>query len=191
MRKNREVTRKEKRKGNKMNESEKVYQFLDTCNYVYSVVEHEASFRVSDLVDIQEPDNSKGVKNLFLKDEKKQNFFLAVVPQDKRVDTKDIRRQIGSKPLSFADENFLWEYLKVKPGSVSPFGIINDTDQKVTVILDSQLFDYDFIGAHPNDNTKTVWISPHDVEHMILHLGNALHIIPVAEKVDKNNQRNN
>lgn len=159
-----------------------VYDYLTQNNISYSVVEHAPAHHVSDLVDIKEPENSVGVKNLFLRDEKKQNFFLAVVPQEKRVDIKDIRRKIGSKPLSFADEDSLWRFLKVKPGSVSPFGILNDATHEVTVILDEALFDYEQIGAHPNDNTKTVWVNPQSVKNMIHQFGNPLHIISVAEK---------
>lgn len=159
-----------------------VYEYLEQNSFIYSVVEHEAAHHVSDLVDIQEPENSVGVKNLFLRDEKKQNFFLAVVPQEKRVDIKDIRRKIGCKPLSFADEDALWTYLKIRPGSVSPFGILNDANHEVTVILDEDLFRYEQIGAHPNDNTKTVWISPNDVKKMVEQFGNAMHIVLVAEK---------
>lgn len=160
----------------------KVYQYLQENQIDFEVVEHEPAFHVSDLVDIKEPENSVGVKNLFLRDEKKQNFFLAVVPQEKRVDIKDIRRKIGCKPLSFADADYLWQYLQVTPGSVSPFGILNDVEAKVTVILDEELFRYHKIGPHPNDNTKTIWLMPAAVKEMIEKNGNPLFVIPIAEK---------
>ncbi|RRD94795.1 prolyl-tRNA synthetase associated domain-containing protein [Clostridiales bacterium COT073_COT-073] len=162
---------------------QKVYQYLKDHHITYDVVEHEPAFHVSDLVDIKEPENSVGVKNLFLRDEKKQNFFLAVVPQSKRVDIKDIRRKIGCKPLSFADADFLWQFLRLTPGSVSPFGVLNDENALVTVILDEELFNYDKIGPHPNDNTKTIWLQPQAIKEMIERNGNPLFIIPVAQKL--------
>lgn len=162
---------------------QKVYQYLDSHNMQYQVVDHEPAFHVSDMVDIKEPENSVGVKNLFLQDEKKQNFFLVVVPQEKRVNIKELRRQIGSKPLSFAGPDLLWQYLQVAPGSVSPFGILNDPQALVNVILDEALLAYDKIGPHPNDNTKTVWIGPKHIQAMIEENGNPLHIILVAEKI--------
>ncbi len=168
-----------------MQACERVYHYLDTQGISYEIIEHAPAFHVSDLVDIKEPKNGKGVKNLFLRDEKKENFFLAVVPQDKRADIKDIRRKIGSKPLSFADAELLWKYLKVEPGSVSPFGILNDEKGEVTVLLDEQLFQYEKIGAHPNDNTKTIWIRPQDVLTVIQQQGNPLHIVRILEKEKK------
>ncbi|MDO4766458.1 MAG: prolyl-tRNA synthetase associated domain-containing protein [Eubacteriales bacterium] len=161
---------------------QKVYQYLNENKIPFAIVEHAPAHHVSDLVDIKEPENSVGVKNLFLRDEKKQNFFLAVVPQEKRVDIKDIRRKINCKPLSFADADFLWQYLQVLPGSVSPFGILNDEKALVTVILDEELFGYDNIGPHPNDNTKTLWLSPFAIKEMIEKNGNPLFIIPIMEK---------
>lgn len=161
---------------------QQVFRYLNEHKIPYQLVEHAPAFHVSDLVDIKEPDNSKGVKNLFLRDEKKENFFLAVVPQEKRVDIKDIRRRIGSKPLSFADADLLWKYLKITPGSVSPFCILNDDSRQVTVLLDEDLFQYEKVGAHPNDNTKTIWVAPQDIKALIEMQGSPLHIIPILEK---------
>lgn len=164
------------------NACRQVLRYLNEQKIPYELVEHAPAFHVSDMVDIKEPANSKGVKNLFLRDEKKENFFLAVVPQEKRVDIKAIRRQIGSKPLSFADANLLWQYLKITPGSVSPFCLLNDEAQAVTVLLDEELFQYEKIGAHPNDNTKTVWVAPADIKAMVERQGNPLRVIPVLTK---------
>ena len=169
------------------NACQQVFRYLNEHQIPYQLVEHAPAFHVSDLVDIKEPENGKGVKNLFLRDAKKENFFLAVVPQEKRVDIKDIRRRIGSKPLSFADADMLWQYLKITPGSVSPFCILNDENRQVTVLLDEELFRYEKIGAHPNDNTKTIWVAPQDVKALIENQGNRLQIIPIKEKKSESN----
>jgi Ala-tRNA(Pro) deacylase len=101
-------------------------------------------------------------KNLFLKD-KKQHLWLIVCEESRTIDLKQLRKRIHAAGLSFASADLLWQILGVKPGSVTPFAIINDVDQRVRVVLDM-----DFIGApavnfHPLTNTQTTTVSGSDV----------------------------
>ena len=105
-------------------------------------------------------------------DEKKQRFLLIVAQKDRRVNLKDVKTKLGSKPLRFASDDFLMEYMGLTKGAVSPFGILNDEAKKVEVFIDSDLRFYEKIGIHPNVNTQTVWIAPKDLEKLVKAHGN-------------------
>ncbi len=98
-------------------------------------------------------------KNLFLKD-KKGNLWLVVALEDRAIDMKDLRRRIGSHPLSFGKPDLLMEVLGTEPGAVTPFALINDHDNRVKVILDSEMMAGEKLNFHPLTNTATTTISP-------------------------------
>ncbi|MDD9876659.1 MAG: prolyl-tRNA synthetase associated domain-containing protein [Magnetovibrio sp.] len=97
-------------------------------------------------------------KNLFLKD-KKGRFWLVVTLEDKAVDLKALRKTIGAATLSFGKPEALMENLGIEPGSVTPFGAVNDTEDAVTVVLDSDLLAAEPLNFHPLVNTATTRIS--------------------------------
>ena len=111
-------------------------------------------------------------RNLFIRDDKKQRYFLIVLHKDKRVNLKEFQKNLQCRPLSFASEADLHKYMKLSKGSVTPFGILNDDECKVEVILDKDILCFKSIGVHPNDNTATVWIRPTDLEAIIRDHGN-------------------
>ncbi|MFB0917955.1 MAG: prolyl-tRNA synthetase associated domain-containing protein [Clostridiaceae bacterium] len=152
--------------------SQKVFDKLDEMKIDYSVVNHEAVYTIEAMDALNIDKKNEVVKNIFVRDEKKTRFMLFVAQKDRRVNLKEIRTKLGCKPLSFAAENYLVEYLGLNKGAVSPFGILNDENKKVEVFLDSDLRFYEKIGIHPNINTQTVWISPKDLEKVIKDHGN-------------------
>ena len=101
-------------------------------------------------------------KNLFLKD-KKGLLFLIVTLEKQIIDFKSLRKQIGSHPLSFGKPELLGEVLGVKPGSVSPFALINDTKRRVQVVLDKEMMQIDLLNYHPLTNGMTTAITPSDL----------------------------
>ena len=103
------------------------------------------------------------VKNLFIRDDKKRNYYIIVMRNDKSANLKELRQKMGSKPLTFASEEDLYKYLKLHKGEVSPFGALNDTERKVVIVIDKDLKHYAFIGVHPNDNTATVFLPLDDL----------------------------
>ena len=109
-------------------------------------------------------------KNLFLKD-KKNCFWLVITLEDKTIDLKALRKTIGAAPLSFGKPNALVEKLGVEPGSVTPFSIINDTTQSVTVVLDKDLLDAEPLNFHPLVNTATTRISKRGLLNFIRDCG--------------------
>ncbi len=103
------------------------------------------------------------VKNLFLRDKKKR-IWLVVAEEDRPVDLKALRKLLGaSGSLSFGSPELLWEVLGVRPGSVTPLGLINDTEGRVTVVLDAGLMAHDPINVHPLTNDATTAIARDDL----------------------------
>lgn len=100
-------------------------------------------------------------KNLFLKD-KKDNFVLVSVLNFKRVDLKELSKLYGKEAFSFAKPEDLKELLDLLPGSVTPYGLINDTEHKIKFILDEDFLTHDLINFHPLRNDMTVSVTPAD-----------------------------
>lgn len=101
-------------------------------------------------------------KNLFLNDGK-GGLWLVVVEQDFPVNLKTLRKRLGLGNLSFAKPELLFEVLGVQPGSVTPFAVINDVAQRVTLVLDQALADGALVSFHPLINTQTTTISGADL----------------------------
>lgn len=119
-------------------------------------------------------------KNLFLKD-KKGTLFLVVAEQDSQIDLKGLHRRIGaSGRLSFGRAELLSEVLGVAPGSVTPFGLINDGDGRVNVILEAALMAADLINCHPLANTATTAIAAGDLIAFIRATGHEPRIVPLG-----------
>lgn len=97
-------------------------------------------------------------KNLFLRNQKGDRHYLVIVVHSKRVDLREVANQIGDGKLSFASPERLMTYLGVTPGSVSPFGLINDREHRVRVYVDRDLKTASRISFHPNVNTVTITI---------------------------------
>jgi len=144
-------------------EKNKVLALLDEMQISYQVTNHPAVFTIEEVYRLQIEPMDKVVKNLFIRDDKKRNYYLVVMKGDKSANLKELRRQIGSRPLTFASEDDLYKYLRLGRGEVSPLGALNDADKIVTVMIDKELKEYDFIGIHPNDNTATVYMSVDDL----------------------------
>lgn len=102
---------------------------------------------------------------------KKRNYYLITVKGDKRVDLKLFRKAHGLRPLSFASAEDLLSVLGLLPGSVTPFGFLNDAGCSVRFYFDQE-FLHQRIGVHPNDNTATVWMQADDLLRLIQEHGN-------------------
>ncbi len=110
-------------------------------------------------------------KNLFVRDDKMQHYYLITVKGERRVDLKEFRTTFATRRLSFANDGDMKELLGVTPGSVTPLGLLNDTDCRVKFFIDKD-FVGGMIGVHPNDNTATVWLNTADLINIIKEHGN-------------------
>lgn len=160
-----------------MNKTE-IYQYLTENNIWHEITQHEAVYNMEELKAVELPYPEWDAKNLFVRDDKKRNYYLITVKGEKRVDLKEFRKQNGLRNLSFASEADLMEYMQLTPGSVSPLGLLNDPEHRVQFYLDAELAG-NKIGVHPNDNTATIWMETDDLIKLIQNNGNEVHVVNI------------
>lgn len=151
-------------------DKKEIYSYLDSCDIKYEITEHKAVFNMAELEEVELPYPDNQAKNLFVRD-KKRNYYLITIKGDKRVNLKEFSQKHGLKGLSFASYDALMKLLKLDPGSVTPFGLLNDIDKEVKLFIDED-FEGGVMGVHPNDNTATIWLKSEDLIRLIKEHGN-------------------
>ena len=160
-----------------MNKQE-IYDFIKSKNIWHEITEHKAVFNMDESSEIEIPYPEYNAKNLFVRDDKKKNYYLITVKGNKRVDLKEFRNNNDTRPLSFASEQDLISIMNLIAGSVTPFGLLNDKDLKVIFYLDKDfLKDKQIIGIHPNENTATLWLKVEDLIDIIKEHGNQVNVV--------------
>ena len=152
------------------NQKQRVYDALEQLKIKYEVVEHEPVHTMEDMDRLGLPQKGTLCKNLFLRDAKGKRHFLVTCDEKKTVDLKTLGRQLGAGNLSFASEDRLEKYLGLKQGSVSPFGLMNDTEHAVEFFIDKDLSRRKSLGIHPLENTATVFLSFKDLDKFLWNL---------------------
>ena len=166
-------------RGGLMNK-EKIYEFLKSRDIWYEITEHDAVYNMEELAEVSLPYPEYDAKNIFVCDDKKNNYYLISVKNNKRVDLKKFRKDNNTRPLSFVREDALLDIMNLKPGSVGPFGILNDDKNIVQFYLDKEfLSGKEIIGIHPNDNRATVWLKVNDLLDIIKEHGNNINIVEI------------
>lgn len=153
-----------------------VYETLEKMGISYRKTEHRAIFSRDDVTPEEEYlwQGYKVSKNLFLRNAKGDKHYLVVTTVDKKADLKELAKKIGSTRLSFSSEQRLDKYLKVKPGSVSSFAVLNDEGREVIVVFDKALVGEKHFALHPNENTSTIYMDFSDVEQIVKDHGNEI-----------------
>lgn len=155
-----------KNKPNKANRAQvemDTYDLLEKLDIPYLRLDHdetpsiETSYEVEKLLDIQI------CKNLFLCNSPKTNFYLLMMPGRKKFRTKELSKQINSSRLSFAEAEEMEKYLKLKPGSVSVLGLMNDENNYVQLLIDKEVLQGEYFGCHPCVNTSSLKIRASDL----------------------------
>lgn len=159
-------------------QAQAVVKLLKDREIKFDIVEHNAVYTIDEMLELNLPNQDAIAKNLFIRDDKKKNYYLLVIREDKRVPLKSLREKLGSRPLTFASENDLSKILRLTKGAVTPFGILNDEECKVKVIFDES-FHEALIGVHPNDNTATVWLNSSDLISIIEQHGNSIEFMEI------------
>jgi len=139
-----------------------VYDVLRELSIEFEEFKHPPVFTVNQAEEHWKDIDATHCKNLFFRDKKGRRHFLVVMRSDKQLDIKRLGEQIGAGKLSFGSEQRLEKYLGLTPGSVSPFGLINNTENNVEVCIDEDLKSVERVGFHPNDNSITIVISVED-----------------------------
>ena len=157
-------------------DKQEVYDFLTAQNITYEVTEHGVVYNMEEMDLLELPHKDALAKNIFARNDKKTCYYLISVKGDKRVDLKKFRTTFGTRRLTFADEEDMRTLLGVTPGSVTPLGLLNDTDCRVRLFIDKD-FEGGMIGVHPNENTATVWMQTADLIRIIREHGNEVRIM--------------
>ena len=152
-----------------MEDKEKrTYDFLDKLGVEYTRYEHEP---IMTIVAAEELDKKIGLeicKNLFLSTRHSTEFYLLVMVGSKKFNTGKVSKQIGVPRMTFADDEHMLEFLDIKPGSVSPLGLINDKNNNVKLLIDSDVVNMEKIAVHPCVNTATVVLKTKDLLEKII-----------------------
>ncbi|MEJ2623486.1 MAG: prolyl-tRNA synthetase associated domain-containing protein [Pseudolabrys sp.] len=142
---------------------DQLFAFLDSLGVAHKTVTHPPVFTVDEARELRGQLPGGHTKNLFLRD-KKHELYLVVAPEDALIDLKGLHRLLGANGrFSFGSADLLGEVLGVTPGSVTPFAAINDTDARVTVVLDAAMMEHETLNYHPLSNTMTTAISRDDL----------------------------
>ena len=164
-----------------MTQQEKVYEALDKLGIEYKVIHHEEVHTIEEMDALGIFTDGEVCKNLFLRNANGKTHYVVSMLKDKHPDIqKDIRTQLGCSRLSFGSDERLMKHMGLTPGAVGPFGILNDDDADVNVVLDSELKTVDgYIGFHPNDNTAFLWLKFDDLIKFIKSRGNDIYYINI------------
>ena len=156
---------------------EQVFSFLQQQGIEYSFYTHPEAPTIEIARQYWHNDGSKHCKNLFFRNHKGNRHYLVVFDSDQSLAIHDLEHRLHQGKLSFASEQRMERYLGLKPGSVSPFGLINDTENHVHLFLDKNLLNYPSLSFHPNDNRATVVISQQMFEKYLTAVGNSYEYI--------------
>lgn len=160
-----------------MQQYEQVYQKLKEMEIAYDVVEHPAALTTEEADGYIEGRDGVRSKTLFLVNRNRTTFFLVIMDDGKRIDFKKLADLLGEKRVSFASSDQLMEKMKLLPGMVSLFGLLNNAQKDLRIYLDKDMLLEKVITFHPNDNTKTIFISMDDMYRFILGMGYTYEVI--------------
>ena len=146
----------------------RVYDLLDSLGISYQRIDHEAAMTMEACAAVDEVLEATICKNLLLCNRQKTDFYLLLMPGDKPFKTKDLSAQIGSSRLSFAEPEFMEEFLDITPGSLSILGLMNDKDHRVRLLIDRDVLGGEFIGCHPCINTSSLRLRTADLTEKII-----------------------
>lgn len=141
---------------------QQTYEYLDKLNITYEKYEHEKAYTIDEINKLSIPNREKIAKNLFLRDDKKLNYYLVTLPPNQKADLKKLRKEIGSRRLSFAQGDDVEKILKVSKGSVTPLAVINDNENKVISVFSKDLKN-SIVGIHPMENSASIFLDFDDI----------------------------
>lgn len=159
------------------NRREKVFDFLSSHQIEYTTYDHPEAPTIEIARQYWHADGSKHCKNLFFRNHKGNRHYLVVFDSEREMAIHDLEQRLHQGKLSFASEQRMERYLGLRPGSVSPFGLINDEQNHVHLFLDANLRQHPSLSFHPNDNTATVVISQSMFARYLEAVGNSYEYI--------------
>lgn len=161
---------------------DKVLDYLNENNYKYSWYTHPEAPTIDIARQYWKKDGSKHCKNLFFRNHKGNRHYLVVLDCERDLDIHDLEKRLHQGKLSFASPQRMEKYLGLQPGSVSPFGLINDVENHVYLFMDKNLLEQEALSFHPNDNRATVVIEVEEFMRYLNAVGNGFEFIELYDK---------
>lgn len=153
----------------------KLYEIFEELQIKdYEVHEHEAIFSTQEAEDAGLILPGLNLKNLLIKDKKTEHFYMIILEDHRHMDAKHFKGVTGWGKIRFANTEEMWQLLRLTPGSVSPFGLISDTEHRITVVLEkliTQAPEEELVNFHPNRNTATLSMKKKDFLTFLEHMG--------------------
>lgn len=146
----------------------RTYDFLDKLGILYKRLDHSPMPSIADCQDVDKLLETEICKNLFLRNAQKTSFYLLLMPGEKKFKTAVLSKQIGSARLSFAEADYMNDFLDITPGSVSVLGLMNDKRQQVRLLIDREVLKQEFFSCHPCINTSSIKFKTSDLLNKIL-----------------------
>lgn len=162
---------------NRAENRRKVIEYLNGLNIHFEIYEHPPLDNIEIALEYWKDIDAMHCKNLFFRNHKGNRHFLVIIKDTTLFNIRSLEQKLKQGKISFGSEKRLMKYLGVKPGSVSPFGLINDENNHVHVFMDEQLKTADKISFHPNDNTASLVIKLNDFMKYLNFVGNSYEFI--------------
>jgi Ala-tRNA(Pro) deacylase len=162
---------------------DQLFARLDALGIAHKTYTHPPVFTVAEAVALRGQLPGGHCKSLFLKD-KKSGLWLVVALEERQIDLKRLAGKLSAPRFSFGNAELLFETLGVRPGSVTPFALVNDSAQRVRVVLDRGMLECDPLNYHPLENDRTTAIAPADLLRFIAACGHTPIILELGGSTD-------
>src|SRR5664280_938783 len=158
-----------------------LYRLLEKMSIEFEYHEHPPLATIEDAKIHCAYYNSGRCKNIFFRNHKGDRHYLVILEHLRQLNIKDLEKRLKQGKLTFASDQRLKKYLGVEPGSVSPFGLINDIEKHVHLFIDEKLNEFDRLTFHPNINTASLVVSKSDFLKFLEYTGNSFEFIRLYE----------
>ncbi|MFT4311915.1 MAG: prolyl-tRNA synthetase associated domain-containing protein [Candidatus Woesearchaeota archaeon] len=153
-----------------------VKKYLKQINISFIVFTHPPVYTVEQAKECSKDIRGVHSKNLFLKNKHSTKFYLVIIPDDQKANMKELGFLAGDS-LTFASERNLKDVLGLTPGAVSPFGLINNKDNAVELLIHKAIWESKYLSFHPNINTETLELKGEDFHRFVELLGIKYYIV--------------
>lgn len=160
-----------------MRGQKELYGLFDRLTIQFEYHEHPPLATIEDAKIHWKDYNSGRCKNIFIRNHKGDRHYLVILEHLRQLNIRDLEKRLKQGKLTFASGKRLKKYLGVEPGSVSPFGLINDMENHVHLFIDEKLSEFDRLTFHPNINTASLVISKSDFLKFLEYTGNTFEFI--------------
>ena len=156
---------------------DKVKEYLNNIGIQFKIVEHEPAYTTEEADKYIEGYDGVRTKTMFICNKKKTNYYMIIMDDSKRLDMNKLKEIVSEKQMKMVSEEALKEKLGIEPGMVSPFGLLNNDEKDVKIYMDKEIITEEIMTFHPNDNTKTLFITTKDLFEYFENIGYEINII--------------